>query len=145
MSLTLAAWITFGVIALISTVLMRTIVRFFAKKADNGWDNAIAYTLVTVLLAVPIRWMFQSESYLLMALIPPVCWAVQTIALRMIYEVRTIHAWILGMVHAMVSTTVVGGMSLTAGVVAAYILYGKIISDPMFLIRLILRLIGIEL
>ncbi len=145
MNLTLAAWITFGVIALTSTILMRAMVRFFAKKADNGWDNAIAYTLVTVLLAIPVRWMFQSDSYILTLLIPGLCWAVQTIALRVIYEVKTLHAWTLGVLHALISTTVIGGMSLAAGLVAAYLLYGKIISDPMFLIRLILRLIGIEL
>ena len=144
-SLTTAAWISFAIVAIVSTLLLRLTVRVMAKTADNGWDNALAYGAVTLVLAVALNWIFHSGSYFLIALAPLLVWTVQTIALVMIYEVRALRAWFIGMVHALATTTVVTGMALTAAVVAAYILYGKIISDPMFLIRLILRLIGIEI
>lgn len=146
MSLTAAAWITFGLITLVWVLMLRGTVRLVgAGKIDNGWDNALAYALVTGLLAIPVRWMFTTDSWILTLLIPPFVWAAQTMALKVIYEVRALFALLIGILHAMAASFVVGTMTLTAGLIAAYIMYGKIISDPMFLVRLILRLIGIEL
>jgi hypothetical protein len=144
-SLTTAAWISFALVAIISTLLLRLTVRVLAKTADNGWDNALAYGAVNLVLAVALNWIFHSGSYFLIAIAPLLIWAAQTIALVVIYEMRALRAWAVGIVHALITTTVVTGLALTAAMVAAYILYGKIISDPMFLIRLILRLIGIEI
>jgi hypothetical protein len=144
MSLTLAAWITFIVVALVWVLMLKGTVRFLGGgKLDNGWDNALAYTMVTALLAIPVSWMF--GSWFLMLLIPPFVWIAQTIAIKVIYEVKPLLAWTIGLVHAIAASFVVGTLTLTAGFIAAYIMYGKIISDPMFLVRLILRLIGIEL
>jgi hypothetical protein len=143
--LTVAAWITALLVALISTVMLKLSVRVMAKGADNGWDNAISYGVVTLLLAIPVSWMLRSGSWFLFGLTPLFVWAVQTWALRVIYEIKLLRAWLLGLVHATVVSTIVTGLALVVAVIACYILYGKIISDPMFLIRLILRLIGIEL
>jgi hypothetical protein len=146
MSLTAYAWITFGLVALLWVVMLRGTVRLCGGgRLDNGWDNAFAYAVVTGLLAIPVRWMFTSHSFILMAMIPVFVWASQTIAIKMIYEVKVLLAFAIGIVHAIAASFVVGTMTLTAGLIAAYIMYGKIISDPMFLVRLILRLIGIEL
>jgi hypothetical protein len=144
MSLTAAAWITFAAVALIWVLMLKGTVRVVGGgKLDNGWDNAMAYAMVTALLAIPVSWMF--GSWFLMFLIPPFVWVAQTIAIKVIYEVKPLLAWTIGLVHAVAASFVVGTLTLTAGFVAAYIMYGKIISDPMFLVRLILRLIGIEL
>lgn len=146
MSLTAAAWITFILVTLVWVLMLRGTVRVLGGgRLDNGWDNALAFGLVTALLAIPVRWMFQADSWLLTLLIPPFVWVSQTIALKVIYEVKPLLAVAIGIVHGLVSSFVVGTMTLTAGFIAAYIMYGKIISDPMFLVRLILRLIGIEL
>jgi hypothetical protein len=143
--LTVAAWIAFALVALISTVLLKLSVRVLAKSADNGWDNAISYGVVTLLLAIPVSWMLRSGSWFLWGLAPMFVWAVQTWALKVIYEIKATRAWLLGMAHTFVVSTTVSILALGVAIVACYILYGKIISDPMFLIRLILRLIGIEL
>ena len=146
MSLTAAAWITFAVVTLVWVLMLKGTVRLLGRgRIDNGWDNALAYAMVTALLAIPVRWMLGSDSWILMSLVPIFVWIAQTIAIKVIYEVKPLLAWSIGMVHAVFSSFVVGTLTLTAGFVAAYILYGKIISDPMFLVRLILRLIGIDL
>ena len=146
MTLTAYAWITFAVVALVWTLMLKGTVRLLGGgRLDNGWDNALAYGLVTALLAIPVRWMFKSDSWLLTMMIPAFVWIAQTIAIKVIYEVKPLLAWGIGIVHATLASFVVGTMTLTAGFIAAYIMYGKIISDPMFLVRLILRLIGIEL
>ncbi len=146
MSLTAAAWITFAVVTLVWAVMLRGTVRILGGgRLDNGWDNAFAYGLVTALLAIPVRWMLHADSWMLTMMIPLFVWVAQTIAIKVIYEVKPLLAWAIGLVHAAVSSFVVGTLTLTAGFVAAYIMYGRIISDPMFLVRLILRLIGIEL
>ena len=146
MTLTAYAWITFAVVTLVWVLMLRGTVRLLGGgRLDNGWDNAFAYSLVTALLAIPVRWMFKSDSWLLMSMIPAFVWIAQTVAIKTIYEVKPFLAWGIGIVHAGISSFVLGTMTLTAGFIAAYLMYGKIISDPMFLVRLILRLIGIEL
>jgi hypothetical protein len=143
-TLTTAAWITLTLVSLVSVLLMRGTVRAFGQGADNGWDNAIGYVVVTGLLYFGIAWLAQT-SFLLAALAPLFAWIGQTLTIRFIYEVRTARAWLLGIFHAFATTVVVGAMGLAVAFVAAYVLYGKIISDPMYLLRLLLRLIGIDL
>jgi hypothetical protein len=141
-----AFWIALTTVALISTLGLKLTVRLAAPKADNGWDNAIGYVLVSgLLLYFPVRWMIGSGSWALMLLSPLVVWAVQTAALKLIYEITVFRAWLLGLAHTLLTTTVTTALALATGVVLAYILYGQIISDPVRIIRIILRLIGIEL
>ena len=143
--MTWALWLTGAAVALIWTTLLRLSVRLVAKKADNGWDNAIGYGVVTALMWFPLEWIFGLRSLPLLVFFPFALWTIQTLTLRWIYEIRTLHAWLLGLVHSLISTVVISTLTMAAGAVAAYVLYGKIVSDPMFLIRTILRLIGIDL
>lgn len=140
-----ALWTTALVVATLWTLCLRFSVRFVAKGADNGWDNAIGYGVATVLMWVPLKWMFDGHHWALVTLFPGLLWAGQTLALRWIYEVRLLRAWVLGVVHALVAGAVIGTTASIAGAIAAYILYGRIVSDPLWLIQLLLRLIGIEL
>ena len=139
--MTTTAIIILGLMAAISTLLLKGTVRLLARKSQNGWDNALAYLVVTVLLAIPVKWIVDTRSLLLIALIPPMCWVVQTVALKVIYEVKLIHAWLIGMVHAMATTFAISVFA----VVVAYIKIGEIISDPLRLLEFLLKLIGIEL
>ena len=142
----LAFWITLGAVAALHAGLLRLTVPVVAKKADNGWDNAFAYVVVTGLMAYfPMRWMFESDSVLLTFFALPLCWVAQTVTLKTLYETTLVRAWLLGVFHTVVSACVTTALTLIAGVIAAYIMYGKIISDPMRLVRLLLQLIGIEL
>ena len=138
-----AAWIAALVTALIWIVGLRLTVRVFGRGADNGWDNALGYLVASVALAFLARWLLLSGSVFVIALIPAVVWVGQTIALKVIYELRPVLAWWIGTVHAFFAGTIITSLAVVAGFVAAYILYGKIISDPMILVRLILRLIGV--
>ena len=143
--MTWALYTTAAVVAIAWTLCLRLSVRLVAKTADNGWDNALGYGLATVLLWLPLKWMFDGHHWALMTIFPGLLWAGQTVALRWIYEIRLLRAWLLGVVHALIAGVVVGSMAVTAGAIAAYVLYGRIVSDPLWLIGLILRLIGIEL
>lgn len=143
-TMTTAAWVAFAIVAIVSTLLLRLTVRLLAKEADNGWDNALTYGITTAILAFPVGWMLKAGVFWA-ALAPALVWTVQTTALTFIYEVRALRAWGIGVVHTVLVTMATTTLALAAALVAAYVLYGKIISDPMFLIRLILRLIGIEL
>ena len=143
-TLTTAAWITLALITLVSILMMKATILLVARKSDNGWDNAVAYTLGTGLIAFVLGW-FGLKSWMFAAVAPMLAWTLQTLLLKHIYELRTARAWLVGMVHAFFTSATVSAVGLTVAFVAAYILYGKIISDPMFLIRLLLKLIGIEL
>lgn len=139
-----AFWIAFTLVAIVWTLVLRLTVRFTAKNADNGWDNAIAYGVATLLLSVPIRWLFSQHDWWWWTLAPVVLWIGQTWSLKTIYELRTLHAWLIGVVHGVVTSITVSVLTCFAGVIAAYIMYGRIVADPMILVRLVLRLIGIE-
>jgi hypothetical protein len=143
-TLTTAAWIALAIITLLSVLLMKATVRLVAKPADNGWDNAVAYVIASGIIAFACTWIAK-QSFLLAALVPLIAWTAQTLTIRYVYEVRTARAWLIGTAHALVTSAVVTTMGLTVAFVAAYILYGKIISDPMFLLRLLLKWLGIEL
>ena len=141
-----ALWLTLGIAALIQVLTMRLTIRLVGRGAENAWDNAIAYVLVTgAALYWPCRWMFESDSFLLTLLAPGLCALVQVAALRTLYQVRTLHAGLIGVLHTTMSSAITAGTAFTAGVVAAYGLYGKIISDPVAALKILLRLIGIEL
>lgn len=143
--MTWALWTTAAIVAITWTLCLRLSVRLVAKGADNGWDNAIGYGVASLLLWVPLKWMFDGHHWALMTLFPGLLWLGQTVALRWIYELKTLRAWLLGLVHALIASLVIGTMTMTAGAIAAYLLYGRIVSDPLWLIGIILRLIGIEL
>jgi hypothetical protein len=143
-TLTTAAWITLAVVTVIATLMMKLSVRLVAKKADNGWDNAVAYVIASGVITALCAWL-ATTSWMIAFFAPLLLWTGQTIAAKHIYELRMARAWLVGMVHALITTTVTGALGLSVAFVAAYILYGKIISDPMFLIRLLLKLIGIDL
>ncbi len=139
-----AAWIA-GIVTVGTWVLLlRLTVRVFGRgKLDNGWDNALAYGVVSALMLFPVKWMIGSKSLILISLIPAVIWAGQLIALKVIYEVKALHALLIGATHAAVSTAILGALTVVAGFIVAYVTYNKIITDPMILVRLILRLIGL--
>lgn len=143
--MTWALWTTAAIVAITWTLCLRLSVRLTAKGADNGWDNAIGYGVATLMLWVPLKWMFDGHHWALMSIFPALLWAGQTFALRWIYELKLLRAWLLGLVHAVIASVVIGTMTMAAGAVAAYLLYGRIVSDPLWLIGIILRLIGIEL
>lgn len=136
---------TVVVVSLVWTLSLRLSVRLVAKGADNGWDNAIGYGVATLMLWLPLDWMFRGHHWALLSVFPLGLWVGQTIALKWIYELKALRAWLLGMVHALLAGTLIGSLAVGAGAVAAYILYGRIVSDPWWLISLLLRLIGIEL
>lgn len=142
--MTTAFWIAATTVAVLWILLLRVSVRVLGKSLDNGWDNAIGYAIATGLLAIPVHWMVGTRSWLVL-LVPLVVLVGQTLALRVIYEIHTAKAVLLGAFHFAVTSLVVGGLTIIAGAVAAYVLYGKIISDPLWLVMLVLRLIGIEL
>ena len=144
--MTTAFWIAMAIVVAIQVVTLKLSVRFIAKDADNAWDNAFAYLLTAgLLIYFPVRWMVASDSFILTLLAGPFCWIAQTIALKTIYEVKLSRAWILGLVHGLISSVVIAGTAFVSGMVAAYIMWGKIVSDPIRAIKLLLRLIGIEL
>lgn len=141
-----AMWLTFAVIGALQALVLKALVKVMASKAENAWDNAFAYVAVSgVLLYFPVRWMVSADGWSLTVLAFALLWVGQTAALRVLYEIETLRAWLIGVVHAAVSSVIVTASSLVAGVIAAYILYGKIISDPMRLIRIIFELIGLPL
>lgn len=143
-TLTTAAWITLALVTIVAILMMKATIPLIAKGSDNGWDNAVAYVIASGLIAAALGW-FAMQSWLFAAVAPLVGWAAQTLVLRHVYEIRMARAWAVGVVHTFFTSLVVGAVGLSVAAVAAYILYGKIISDPMFLVRLLLKLIGIEL
>jgi hypothetical protein len=140
-----ALWSAAATVAIVYTLTLRLSIRLMAKDADNGWDNALGYGVVTILMWVPLKGIFEGHHWALMSIFPLMLWLGQTFALKWIYELRTMRAWGIGLLHGIVSGTIITGLTITAGAVAAYLLYGRIVSDPMWLISLVLRLIGIEL
>jgi hypothetical protein len=145
-TMTAAFWASLALLALIHVLVLRGLVPIVAKGAENAWDNAFTYVLVSgLLLYFPVRWMLFGGGWLFPLLAFPLLWTGQTIALRTLYEMKTLRAWVLGILHTATSGIVTSAVVFTAGLIAAYILYGKIISDPMILLRIILKLIGIDL
>jgi hypothetical protein len=139
-----ALGVTLLVVAMVWTLTLRASVRLAGRGADNGWDNALAYLLATAALLYAARWAGGELGRWWWAAAPVVVGLGQLFALRAIYQVRTLRAGLLAVLHGVFAGTLLTALALVAGAIAAYILYGKIISDPWFLIRLLLRLIGLD-
>lgn len=142
--MTIALWTTLVLAALLHVVLCRVTVRTVGKGADNGLDNAVSYLGATVILWWPIKWVWATHSWLLVALLPVAIGVALVLSLQLIYEVGRKRALIIAGVHTAVTSAVLGALSLVAGAIAAYVMYGRIISDPRILLRIVLRLIGID-
>ncbi len=140
-----ALWLAAVLVALVFVLSLRLSVRLVARNADNGWDNALGYALFTFMLGFPIRWALGTHSLWLIAFLPLAAWLAQTWALRFIYQLGTGRAWLLGALHGLFAAVSISALTLTAGAIAAYVLYGKIVADPMWLVRVILDLLGIQL
>ena len=143
--MTEALWIAALVVFVVTTLSLKLAVRLCAKGADNGWDNALGYVLLTTLLTVALRFVAGTGSWLLIGLSPLLAFVVQTVALKVIYEITALRAWVLGMVHLVFTTFVVGGITMAVGAIVAYVWYGRIIADPLLIIRALLKWLGIEL
>lgn len=142
--LTALIWI-FGALACgAHMVATRAAVWLVGKGADNAWDNALGYLAVTTLAFWPARWAWSNGNWVLLAAIPLAAMVVHLVAIELIYEVGRKRAAVIGLVQLAVSSLLVGACALGIGVVAAYIMYGRIVSDPLLLLRIVLRLIGIE-
>lgn len=145
-----AAWLTCAAIALIGVLTLRMTVHFLGKGADNAWDNAFAYVLGSSVVFYGAGYLAFKSAFFAAAA-PLLIWIIQTVALRFIYEVRFARAWLIGTSHTLITTCTVGTLSAAAATAYAYYLYGKIVTDPQLLLkmllqaaRVILRLIGIE-
>ena len=139
----LSAGLALALVALISAVVLRGTVGFLARGADNGWDNALAYVV-----AATVGWGAVVHYVAPLGLVPTLATAaglpvLQLGLLRWIYELRTGRALAVAITHTVIASTVVTGLTLAVGVVAAYVTYGRIIQDPMILVRLVLRLLGL--
>ena len=143
--MTIALWISLATLVLIAAVTLKLTVRLLAPKIDNGWDNALGYVLLTTLLTVALRFVAGTGSWLLIGLSPLLAFVDQTVALKVIYEITALRALVLGMVHLAFTTFVVGGITMAVGAIVAYVWYGRIIADPLLIIRALLKWLGIEL
>ncbi len=143
--MTIALWISLATLVLIAAVTLKLTVRLLAPKIDNGWDNAIGYVLASALLFLfPVRWM-SGAGWLFLFVAPLFCWTVQTLTLRWIYQVDLGRAWLIGVVHALFHSTLSLLVTFLVGMVVAYFVYGQIIADPVRVILVILKLLGIKL
>ena len=141
-----ALWLTLFILGAIEVLTLKVCVRFLARDAENHWDNAFAYALLTgVTIYWPIRWMIEADAWFLTLLVPLFLLVVQVIALKALYQVTAARAWVLGAAQTVMAGVVGGTIAFAAGVIAIYILYGKIVADPVQALRTLLRLIGIEL
>lgn len=143
LSMLTSAVVAVAIIALVSAVVLRGTVGLVARTADNGWDNALAYVAVT-----GMGWFLAGRYVAPLGMWPTVAAALlipllQLGALRWIYELRTGRALAVGVLHTVVASTVVTSLTLVVGVVAAYVMYGRIVQDPMLLVWIVLRLIGL--
>lgn len=142
--LTTLAWILAVVASLIHLGSTRVAVRLLGRGADNAWDNALGYLAVSVLSFWPTKWAIGSRSLLLVAALPLVLSLLHLFALQVIYEVKKGRALAIGCAQAALSGALTTLAAFGIGVAAAYIVYGRIVSDPLVLLRLVLRLIGID-
>ncbi|MEM7676171.1 MAG: hypothetical protein AAF449_09230 [Myxococcota bacterium] len=135
-------WISTAFAAFIWLLTLRLSVRLVDRGIDNGWDNAIGYAIVSA-LALSAVWSTLAGPWLVI-LGPFVLWAVQTGAIMFIYEVRPLTALGLGLLHLALFSTAATVSTVVAGAIAIYLLYGKIVSDPLVILRSILRWLGFD-
>lgn len=137
-------WIALAALAVVHVLTLRLSVRLLARGAENAWDNAIAYALLTgLLLWFPARWMIESGSFLLALAAPLVVVAGQLTGLRTLYELPRGRAALLGLSHGALAWTISTLMAVGAGVVLTWWLYDKIVSDPLEALRMLLRWLGV--
>ena len=136
-------WIVAAAAALIWLMTLRVSVRLVSRELDNGWDNAIGYGFVTM-LALSVALSMLGMGWLAL-LAPLLLWITQLAALAFIYEVKPIKAFLLSLLHTVLFTAAAGTTAVVAGAIAIYLLYGKVISDPLVILRFILRWLGVEL
>ncbi len=137
-----AVWIIAIVAAGIWLLTLRASVRLVSRELDNGWDNALGYGVVSALV-VSMALSLLGAGWLAI-FIPVVVAIAQTVALGLIYEVRPFRAVLLGLVHTALFTTASLVTAMISTVVAIYLLYGKIITDPWVILRIILRWLGYD-
>ena len=135
-------WIASAVAALIWLLTLRISVRLMGKELDNGWDNALGYGIVTALVLSAALSMLGTGWLVVFA--PILLWATQTGALAFIYEIRLLKAVLLGILHTALFSAAAGATAIVAGAIAIYLLYGKIVSDPLVILRILLRWLGID-
>ncbi|MEL7368842.1 MAG: hypothetical protein AAFN74_08030 [Myxococcota bacterium] len=135
-------WIATALIALIWLLTLRVSVRLIDRNIDNGWDNAIGYAMVSA-LTLSAAWSLLGSGWFIIVA-PFLLWAVQTGAVMFIYEVRPLTALGLGLLHTALFGTAAMASTVVAGAIAIYLLYGKIVSDPLVILRIILRWLGFD-
>ena len=133
-------WIMAAVAALLWLLTLRLSVRLVNKELDNGWDNAVGYGIVSALMLSVALSMLGMGWLAVFA--PLVLWGSQTGALAFIYEVRPLTAFLLGALHTALFSAAAGATTVVGGAIAIYLMYGKIVADPMVIIRIILRWLG---
>ena len=135
-------WIVAGAATLIWLLTLRLSVRLVDKALDNGWDNALGYGIVSALtLSISLSLVGTGWGA---AIVPLVLLTAQVGALTFIYEIRLLKACLLSFVHAALFAGTSAFVAVVGGAVAIYLLYGKIVSDPLIIIRAILRWLGID-
>lgn len=141
---TLLTWAAYAVAGLLHMLATRAAVRLVGRGADNAWDNAFGYVTVAYFLTWPARWLIATKSLWAIALIPGLYGVISLFVLAVIYEVSTRRAVIIGLVHGIFCSLFYSVFGLLVGFVAAWIMYGRIVADPLILLRIVLRLIGID-
>lgn len=137
-----AALLAVAALAL-SVGALRLVARIAAPSRDQGWDDALAYHLLTgLLLAYPVRWAIASASPLAIGAAALGTWALQTLALGWLYRTTRLHAWLLGLLHVVVAGAAIGALCVTAGAVATWWLHGEITRDPWAALQWAMRWLG---
>lgn len=118
---------------------LRLTVRWF-RPADNGWDNTVAQTMVMGALVYPVGYLVDQGAYGLAAapfLVALTHWA----SLRVIYELRGRTALGLGLVQASLFAVMASLSAGSVATMAAYIWYGRLVTDPALILRMVVRLV----
>lgn len=144
LDLSTAAWVAAAFGFTVWVLALRVSVRVAAPKVDNAWDNAIAYALVCVALLWPASWLLHQGVWG-WTVMPILIGGTQIWLMRVIYQVKSAHAALLVVAHGAFAATVYGISLFTVGAIIVYLAYGRVVADPMILIRLLAKLIGIEL
>jgi hypothetical protein len=113
------------------------------RSREQGWDDALAYHVLTGLLLVyPVRWAVLSASPLALVAAALGTWTLQTLALGWLYRVTRLHAWLLGVLHVVVAGAAIGALCVAAGAVATWWLHGEITRDPWAALQWAMRWLG---
>lgn len=141
----MSAWVW---VLLASASIWASLLTFSAAvlkpHGDHGWDDALAQTLCMGALYWPLSWLFREDPWLLLTAGPLLIAAAHAVSIKIIYQTTAARAAMLALFHGALSGLVLGGLAVLVAGITAYVWYGRIISDPMILVRVLLRLIGIE-